>query len=68
MKHLTTKQLWIQERVHAADMIITKIPRDSNTADLLTKLLEPQRHWELMDKLGFVVVPREAEELRHHAS
>ena len=36
MKHLTAKQLWIQEAVRNYDIDIVKINREINSADLLT--------------------------------
>ena len=39
IKHLSVKQLWVQERESEKDLSITKIPRAINWADLLT------HHW-----------------------
>ena len=36
IKHLTTKQLWVQGAIETYKMKIVKVPRDSNGADLLT--------------------------------
>ena len=36
IKHLTTKQLWIQGAVESYKMNIVKVPREVNGADLLT--------------------------------
>ena len=36
IKHLQTRQLWLQERVKEGDVAIEKVPRDVNWADLLT--------------------------------
>ena len=35
VKHLSTRQLWIQEAIKKYGMQILKIPRDDNVADLL---------------------------------
>ncbi len=34
------------------------------TADILTKLLEPDRHWQLLEALGVIAVPPEREQSR----
>ena len=39
IKHLQVKQLWVQEKESSGDLIVTKIPRALNWADLLT------HHW-----------------------
>ena len=36
VKHLQTKQLWLQERVHQKEVTIEKVPRAYNWADMLT--------------------------------
>jgi hypothetical protein len=36
VKHLSVKQLWVQEVVRNRDVCICKVPRDLNPADLLT--------------------------------
>ena len=36
MKHLTTKQLWVQEAIRAYSICVHKIPRSENASDLLT--------------------------------
>ena len=36
IKHLTTKQLWVQEAIRNYHIEVRKIPRDVNSADLLT--------------------------------
>ena len=36
LKHLSTKQLWLQEFVARGEVKIVKIPRDKNIADALT--------------------------------
>ena len=39
IKHLHTKQLWLQEKVHQGEICYEKIPRAINVADALT------HHW-----------------------
>ena len=36
IKHLQVKQLWVQERESQKELIISKLPREHNVADLLT--------------------------------
>ena len=36
VKHLQTRQLWLQERVHQKEITIEKVPRTHNWADTLT--------------------------------
>ena len=36
IKHLQTKQLWLQEKVYSGAISVEKIPRERNWADLLT--------------------------------
>lgn len=39
IKHLTAKQLWVQESIRTHGILVEKIPRESNIADLLTHSL-----------------------------
>ena len=41
IKHLQTRQLWLQEKVHEGSITIEKIPRERNWADLLTHAWSP---------------------------
>ena len=36
VKHLATKQLWAQHAIEAYSVVVCKIPRCQNTADILT--------------------------------
>lgn len=36
MKHLTTKQLWVQNAVKAYEVEVVKVPREFNVADVFT--------------------------------
>ena len=36
VKHLSVKQLWVQEAVRAFDVQVTRVPRAENPADILT--------------------------------
>ena len=39
VKHLCTKQLWVQGAIECHGIRITKIPRDTNCSDLLTHVV-----------------------------
>ena len=55
VKHLSVKQLWVQERESAGELEIVKIPRAINVADLLT------HHWSETEgrvMLGLMSVER----------
>ena len=43
VKHLTTKQLWVQGAVQAYGMEVLKVPRAENSADILTLCSNPQQ-------------------------
>ena len=36
VKHLATRQLWLQERVYMGEVVVKKIPRSANWSDVLT--------------------------------
>ena len=36
VKHLSIRQLWVQERESRDELVISKLPREHNVADLLT--------------------------------
>ena len=40
VKHLETRQLWVQQHVQDKDVIVKKIPRDRNCSDCVT------HHWD----------------------
>ena len=50
VKHLQTRQLWLQERVYSGALTIQKVPRQKNWADALTHgwVLADQGHFESM--------------------
>ena len=51
IKHLQTRQLWLQERVKEGDVAIEKVPRENNWADLLTHSWTPNNEW-LFEEMG----------------
>ena len=62
-RHVQTRYLWLQERVAAHDLIISKIASGKNVADILTKLMQPPEIIQrfLQDQL-FALLPTAAEE------
>ena len=51
VKHLSTKILWVQQRVKRKDLQIMKEKTDDNSADLMTKYLTIERTTYLMTLL-----------------
>eukprot|EP00973_Karenia_brevis_P012167 1650811-Karenia_brevis.AAC.1 len=39
MRHLEIRDLWLQKEVHDGNLIVYKVPREENPADLMTKAL-----------------------------
>ena len=56
VKHLTTKQLWVQGAVQADGMEVLKVPRAENSADILT---HPTTGEEMAAGLDLMGVRRE---------
>ena len=52
IRHLDTRLLWIQERVHAGDLIVLKVAGTENPADLMTKHLSEEASSACMVRLG----------------
>ncbi|CAK0841766.1 unnamed protein product [Prorocentrum cordatum] len=50
-RHIATRWLWVQDAVREKQIILKKVPGETNIADLGTKALEPKRHQELMKLL-----------------
>ena len=51
IKHLTTKQLWVQEAIRTYDVKVVKIPRHINSADLLTHPCGKVDYTDHLDRL-----------------
>ena len=54
IKHVTTKQMWVQEAVENFEIKVTKIHRDLNFSDALTHALPGQALRRFLMKVGFV--------------
>ena len=52
VKHLSTRQLWIQEAIRKYGIQIIKIPRDDNVADLLARKCNSRDLAEHLQKLN----------------
>ena len=53
VKHLSTKQLWIQAAVEMHGIIVSKIPRAGNCADLMTHSLPQHQAAPHLRKMNF---------------
>ena len=51
IKHLSTKQLWVQGAIESYGMKVLKIPRERNPADLLTHSCTKVDHESHMNAL-----------------
>ena len=56
IKHLQTRQLWLQERMREGEVAISKIPRAINWADLLTHAWVPNNE-PLFTDMGITPLP-----------
>ena len=54
VRHLDTRELWIQERVARGDIWIQKVRGEDNVADGLTKHVDRQKMDQYMKECGFV--------------
>ena len=54
VKHLSTKQLWVQAAIETFPMSIQKVPRSENCADMLTHPLCEKETERQLRSLGFV--------------
>ena len=53
VKHLTTKQLWVQGAVRAHEIDIQKIHRDANIADMLTHAVNKREMLDAMREMEY---------------
>ena len=53
IRHLDTRDLWIQERVARGDIIIEKVRGEDNVVDGLTKHVDKQKMDQFMSECGF---------------
>ena len=52
IRHLDTRDLWIQERVARGDIMIEKVRGEDNFADGLTKHVDKQKMDQFMSECG----------------
>ena len=58
VKHLTTKQLWVQEAVQSYAIEVCKIPREKNYANALTHPSTAEDMYRALVSMHFHVQPR----------
>ena len=54
IRHLDTRELWIQERVARGDIVIEKVRGEDNVADGLTKHVDKPKMDQYLSECGFV--------------
>ena len=64
MRHIQTRNLWVQERVHEGHLKVVAIKGTQNPADVLTKPVSGQLRKKHLERLGFVYV-HVSEEHKH---
>ena len=52
LRHVDTRYLWLQERVHCGHLQVQKIPGTANPADILTKAVAGALLRSVMQRLG----------------
>ena len=52
LKHLSVKQLWLQEYTASGEILVEKIPREQNPSDALTHEWS-SKDWKFFAVLGF---------------
>ena len=58
VKHLSTKQLWVQGAIEVHNILIKKIPRFVNASDLLTHLTSKDEADKFLKMLNYDLVCR----------
>ena len=53
VKHLTTKQLWVQGAVRAYGVEVLKVPRERNAADVLTHNVTKSSMMARLEAMGY---------------
>ena len=53
IRHLDTRELWIQERVARGDIVIEKVRGEDNVADGLTKHVDKRKMDQYLSECGF---------------
>ena len=57
-RHVQTRRLWIQQRVKANDLEITRVPGKEHVSDILTKAVNSTTLEEHMKTMGLISVDR----------
>ena len=58
VKHISTKQLWVQGAIEVHNILIKKIPRSVNASDLLTHLTTKDEADKFLKMLNYDLVRR----------
>jgi hypothetical protein len=53
VKHLATKQLWVQAAVECHGVVVRKVGRETNSADVLTHPTSPEEMMRALHQMGF---------------
>ena len=56
MRHIQTRYLWVQERVHEGHLKVLPVKGTQNPADVLTKPVSGQLRKKHLERIGFVHV------------
>ena len=56
LKHVQISQFWVQERICSGDITVRKVPREVNTADLLTHHWVAKEGRSHLPRMGFEAV------------
>ena len=65
LKHVSIRQLWLQDQMRDGRIQVCRVTTEANTADLLTKGLAPRRHAMLTEAVGVRVYDETAPEERN---
>ena len=57
MKHLSTKQLWVQEAVSTYNVCVYKIPRSMNFSDSLTHNVSGEQSLDCLSSMRYRIIP-----------
>jgi hypothetical protein len=56
VKHLETKDLWVQDAIRRKGIQVGKIPRDENVSDALASYSNASDLWDKMWKMGYCAI------------
>ena len=53
LRHISTRYIWLQERLAAKHLAVRKIRGEDNVSDVLTKVLPKTAHLRWLTELGY---------------